>query len=53
MNQYLFTYWDECSKVIQLIEAETLTAAINIFLSRKVSNNIDFATSFQIKKVVS
>lgn len=53
MNEYLFTYWENSyTKVIQVIAAQTLTLAVRLFLSKKVSKNLDYATSFTVKKVV-
>lgn len=52
-SQFMFTYWNNYSKVIQIIEAVNLTLAIEIFLHRRVAANLNDAIGFKVKKVQS
>lgn len=52
-HQFIFTYWNSCSKVIQVIEAQTLSLAVRVFLTKKVSLALDSAITFKVKKVLS
>jgi hypothetical protein len=51
MNQYIFTYWDGIAKVMLVIDADTLTKAIGMFLQTPTASNIDEAITFSVKKV--